>query len=272
MRASSSDRGVQCPRSLVQLGKPIPSANGEDSREYGTAAHYYKETGELRGSEKHVALLRRKIERSGFNRDEWWKPGTGQHEVTFAIHLNSTQLLTTEMEGGAADRWKKEFSAEWLTGTIDWYVPEAPGTPAWIDDLKTGRWPVDWRTSRQLKSYALVPWIRAGRPTSWGCYVSITQWPAYPLEAPPTRTGGNISGLDLLEHLEDLRWAVAHPEEANAGVGSVGNPCAFCPNREEHPASEWMTSWKWSRLPTCWEGAAGLLRDGKLEQEGNDDE
>lgn len=101
--------------------------------------------------------------------------------------------------------------------------------------------------------------------------MSITQWPRYPLDGLPTRTGGELNALDMMEHLDDLRYAVAHPEEARPNpTGSMGNPCSFCPNREEIPASGWLTSWKWGRLPTCWEGAVHLLRTGQLK--GSNDE
>lgn len=264
---------MQCPRSLVQLGAPIPTESGEDSRDFGTAVHYWKETGGFKGSDGHIRTLKKKIEASGINRDEWWKPGAGEHEVTFAVDLSAVTAVLHDPEEGHdpdPDAWKKAAPAHWLTGTIDWYVPRGD-KPAWVDDLKTGRWPVNWATSRQLKSYALLDWVLAGCPlTGWTHYVSITQWPKYPLDALPKRTGGVLLGLDMAEHLEDLRWAISHPEEANAGDpagGFMENPCTFCPNREEHPSTPWMRSWKYSRMPTCWEGAIGLLRDGKLQRE-----
>jgi hypothetical protein len=129
---------------------------------------------------------------------------------------------------GPSDDWKLDFNPrEWLTGSIDYL-----GVNGWVDDLKTGRWPVDPRTSRQLRSYALAAWVRDGRARDWESVVSITQWPKYPLAAPPRRTSALLTALDLSEHLMELQWAVDHPDEINP----TPDGCRFCTSRLACPA------------------------------------
>lgn len=127
------------------------------------------------------------------------------------------------------DAWKKSFNANhYLTGTIDWLQLGNEETLPWVDDLKTGRWPVDPKTSKQLLSYLLVPWTLAGSPLiGWEGVVSITQWPKYPLGKLPKRSSHRVSGLELAEHLEDLRWAMNSPDVANP----TEEHCRFCPCR-----------------------------------------
>jgi hypothetical protein len=68
-------------------------------------------------------------------------------------------------------------------------------------------------------------------PMAWDGLVSITQWPKYPLAGKPVRTSYQLSGFDLLEHLEDLRWAMAHPDEVNPDEEA----CRFCAAKPNCP-------------------------------------
>jgi hypothetical protein len=168
---------------------------------------------------------------SGVKSEDWW-PDPGTHELTFALELDGLKVLEWDPSCGVSrDDWKAAFPAdEWLTGTID-YLVIGEGWP-WLDDLKTGRWRVDPVTSKQLRSYALYPWVLSGCAPDFEIEVSITQWTKYPLSGSPERSWHRLTHLDLMEHLEDLRWAVEHPFEVNAGE----EQCRFCECRPFCPA------------------------------------
>ncbi len=193
---------------------------------------------------------------------EWW-PTDGEHEVAFAIELFTLDVSIGPKGKETGEGWKAKFDTRrYLTGTVD-YLRRATDTHYdWLDDLKTGRWVSDVRKSAQLRSYALLPWIQDGRKLSWRGAVSFTQWERYPLAALPKRTEHILTGLDMAEHLESLRYALVNPDEVNVvdtttdrrGRTDVMSPCAFCPCRETHPASSWMQHWKHSRLPLCMPG------------------
>lgn len=239
MRASESDRAVACPASLVLIRSArAPSERRDRAAAWGTLCHHWAETGETDpawADPRDTKCLEKKLVLSGVRREVYWTGGV--HEVTFAINLTANEfppivLRYEMMRNGLAeyptrDEWKAAFPAgEWLTGTIDYLEPDN------LDDLKTGRWPVDPATSKQLRSYALLPWIEAGMPIKWDIPVTITQWERYPLDGLPVRTTYILTGVDLLDHLEDLRWAAAHPEEVNA----TDDGCRFCACKPNCPA------------------------------------
>lgn len=172
---------------------------------------------------------------SGVEREDWWKiarpdladPIEG-HEVTFAIHLQTLDIHLYRGQRSGADVWKEAFDpVEYLTGTIDWLEG------SWVDDLKTGHWKVDEKTSKQLLSYALVPWILDGKRDGWCGVVSITQWERYPLHGRPQRRVHDISDLDLALHVKDLRWARDNPGDINR----TEDGCQYCDCRPNCP--EW---------------------------------
>ncbi len=168
-------------------------------------------------------------------REHWWSGNTGgEHEVTFALELNhlTVKRYTGECWCGGCDRdaWKAHHTGpRWLTGTIDYLLVE---TGCWVDDLKTGEWPVSPVDNKQLLSYALYPWVLAGCPLKYGASLSITTWKKYRLDAPPTREEWEATGFDLHEHLEDLRWAATHPDEVNP----TDDGCRFCECKPGCPA------------------------------------
>ncbi len=174
-----------------------------------------------------IKCLQKKLVLSGIKRDEWWPPGQGEHEVTFALNLETLLLQWYQGSKTEGDTWKAAFYASptWLTGTADW-VLKAPGFVA-VDDLKTGRWPVEAQDNKQLLTYALPFWIAEGCPARYTVQNSITQWPRYPLDGLPKRNWGHATGLDMALHLEDLRWALAHPGEANPEREN----CMFCESK-----------------------------------------
>jgi hypothetical protein len=198
------------------------------------------ESGEIQGgTEKDRRCLEKKLTESGIKRDEWWPRENSEHEATFAIEISQdiagiagrVQLWQPAYRL-SRDEWKKAHQGNWITGSIDWLDWGDRRCMAHIDDLKTGRWLTNPATSKQLRSYALLPWLLAGRPMNWDGIVSITHWPRYPLHALPTRTSHVLSAFDLMEHLEDLAWAVSHPDEVNPGHDA----CMFCPCRVNCPA------------------------------------
>jgi len=186
--------------------------------------HRWKETGEV------CDLIEKKLLLSGMDDEErvrWW-PEVGHHEVTFAVELDPGVLhLYADRKDPylTVDRWKESFDPQrFLTGTIDYL--DGP----WVDDLKTG-WPVKVTMSKQLRSYALVPWLLRRRPASYRGLLSITHYPRYPLRTAPTRTWSVVTGAELELHLEDLRWAVTSPTIINPSEDA----CRFCPSRSHCP-------------------------------------
>lgn len=242
MRASSSDRNVVCPASLLIVPERLRSESSQKAIDWGTLCHFWKETGDpyMPGaSATDIRCLEKKLLMSGVEREDWWPPGPGQHEVTFAVHLKTRQLRMYDADmvvrlddepWANFDDWKAAFDPkEYLTGTIDWLEND------WVDDLKTGHWPVDEKTSKQLLSYALVPWMQNGMSPSWHGVVSITQWERYPLAGLPHRREHEVSAYDLNEHLEDCLYAVEHPERFNP----TEEGCKFCDRRAAGLCPEW---------------------------------
>lgn len=196
-----------------------PNAKRDAAADWGTLTHAWVETGETDDE-----TLERKIMLSGIVREDWWPP-SGLHEVTFAIELFDVRAERFTGPRDEADAWKAQFygNPRYLTGTIDYL--NTTGIP-WVDDLKTGRWPVPY-TKRQIHSYVLLPWVEEGCPLDARKYRrSITQWPKYPLAELPRRSGLEhpLTTLDLACHLDDLRWSVENPDEANP----TEEGCRFC--------------------------------------------
>lgn len=251
MRGSEAGRAIICPASLVLPRVPRePSERRDRAANFGTLVHHWKETGDESppwADPRDTKTLLKKLVLTGVDREFWWPSDEGRHEVTFALHLPTLELrfhegdkaldlMTTHPDGsvtGVPDRdlWKKGFGNEWLTGTIDWLGNPAEGV-GYVDDLKTGSWPVDVKTSAQLRAYSLVPWVMAGQPLAWDGLVSITSWPKYKLSDPPKRTSHTLSALDLEETLVDLRHAYKHPEQ----VVPSEEGCKFCDCKPLCPA------------------------------------
>ena len=103
-------------------------------------------------------------------------------------------------------------------------VRDGQGRLTLIGDLKTGSWPVDADGNPQLYSYVLPFWVAEGCPIRWWCDIRIEQWPKYPLSGLPELKPAVVTGLELRCHLEDLRWALANPNEANPDEET----CRFC--------------------------------------------
>lgn len=291
MRASSSDRVIQCPASLVLPKHILPRREKtDDANQLGTLCHHWKEVGHWSGcwpsplTEKQdgfVRLLLKKLALSGLDDlyEEYWPSGCGRHEVTFAYSPFTLELVLYEGERWGADEWKKQSrfdASRWVTGTIDW-LGHTFGKDRWrIDDLKTGAWPVAVEDNKQLLSYAVVPWLMDEHPDEWELDVSITSWPKYPLAGLPTRKTGIITAFEIQEHLQDLRWALGNPQivrPSDYGEAQVERElanCAGCDCREPVPGiSGWVTHFWFRTLPHCAPGMMAMLRkkwdDGSVQ-------
>lgn len=241
MRASETDRAIICPASLVRKKTGRRSEKANTTAGWGTFAHRWKETGEIKGSKSHVKTLTKKLIASGIDREKLW-PKTSDshgHEATFSINLESLQLRLWSPQGSkySSDHWKRRHPRHrYLTGSIDWLSTRSRDGLPWVDDLKTGTWPVSAKYSKQLRSYALVPWVLSGCTSS--VWVSITQWPKYRLDCKPKRNWYLLTSEMLQGHLKKVRWAVANTHKAIPS--SEG--CRFClckPDCSEFKESEY---------------------------------
>ena len=267
MRASETDRGVICPASLV-LPRYGESTNATVAAEYGTLAHRWVETGRLpacsakkrrRGCGCDGCVLEKKVLMSGIDRRQWWPKG--EHEVTFALELFTLELRYYRGPRREANAWKARFYSKprWLTGTID-YRGTIDRRP-WVDDFKSGKWQQDYRKP-QVSCYLLPRWVEEGCPYDALYFRSITQWPKYPLDELPSRTGlaHPMRGAGLHMHLDALRWAAEHPDEVNPEPIYTGpydpdvplSVCAFCPCRPV--THELMNNYRYRAQQHCWPG------------------
>jgi hypothetical protein len=184
--------------------------------------------GEVKTLNKKLALVKP-------DRDHWW-PKSGEHEIAFAFNVYTYELKWFKGDKALGDKWKARFYPfpKWITGTTDWVQNSTNGgvLTVWVDDLKTGKWPVEAAGNYQLMTYGLPFWIKAGMPLDAVIKLSITQWPKYPIPGKPERNWGYCTGLDLALHLQDLRYALEHPEEANPEK----ELCRFCDSRENCPS------------------------------------
>ncbi len=180
-----------------------------------------------------IKCLDKKLEMSSIARDEWWPPGQGEHEVAFAFHVYTNEVRWYRGDKVAGDEWKAGFYQwpEWISGTADWAYA-AKGLIG-VDDLKTGRWPVSAADNKQLMTYAMPFWLEQGMPLKCRLTLSITQWERYPLGGLPKRNWwpGGAGGLDMMAHLQDLRWALEHPGEA----APDRETCMFCDCKNDCP-------------------------------------
>lgn len=279
LRASSSDRVLACPYSLVAPRYELPRRKKTaEANEFGSLTHYWVETGRFDytgATANDVKTLKKKIALSGIERERWWPPETGRHEVTFAFNPFTLELVMFRGKRDKADAWKKGKRWEptrWVTGTIDWLGKRGPHKRWHVDDLKTGAWDVDVETSKQVRTYAVVPWLLDGQPYDWECDTSITQWPKYPLPDEPGRTWHVLTEMDLMEHLADIRWALSNPqivrpvifgppEKDENGRYSFGEKlphCAGCECRIPVPGiSTFVTNFWYRTLPYC---LAGMMK------------
>lgn len=232
MRASSSDRIVNCPASLVLPRVRKADKRRDDAAAYGTLVHHWMETGDPYpnwADDRHTALLERKLIASQVKREDWW-PG-GVHESTWALNLRTLDLRKYTGEARGRDAWKETWSPlEWLTGTIDW----SNTNPLSADDLKTG-WCPEVRYNKQLLSYGLFLWLDSGRAEDL-IQLSITHWPKYPLDGLPVRHRWVATSVDLECHLADLQFSANNLDLEVFDGNGLGH-CRFCESKKH--CNEW---------------------------------
>lgn len=225
MRSSESDRALICPSSLVRVKNEPRSEKADKAAAWGNLVHHWKETGDHSGNK----TLIKKLAATSVDRAKLW-PITEYslgHEITFSIDINSLQLRiwSPERSKYPRDHWKSRHPRNrYLTGSID-FVSQSDRSGdwlPWVDDLKTGTWPVYAKKSLQLQSYALVPWILNDCDTD--VWVSITQWPKYRLDCKPKRNWHLLRSADLARHVQKIRWAVENPQIAIP----TEDGCRFC--------------------------------------------
>lgn len=232
MRASSSDRIVKCPASLVLPRVREANDRRDDAAAYGTLVHHWMETGDADpkwAAKNHVTLLKRKLMASGTKREHWWQGGV--HESTWALNLRTLDLQKHAGFSQARDIWKESFDpVEWLTGTIDWSSTD----PLAADDLKTG-WCPEVKYNKQLLSYGLFLWLSVQRVVD-RISLSITHWPKYPLTITPVRHSWVATSIDLECHLADLQFAMDN-RDLEVYDGSGKGHCRFCESKKH--CNEW---------------------------------
>lgn len=182
--ASKLDRGALCPASTVR-----PETRSEPGKPaiWGNGAHKFIETGVVPEGPDTPAWvtkgLKDKIASSGFKREDWYPPGA--HETQ--AYLDGPNLDQVSI---VIDKQYPELPSS-IRFKID-YVGEYQGLP-WIEDLKTGRFPVP-PTALQVAAAALLVKQLVG---SKGAFGSVLHWPRYPKHALPNRERAPFSADDL---------------------------------------------------------------------------
>ena len=173
-------------------------------------------------------------------------PGTGEHEVAFALHTQR-RIVARYPEPGtqpgtvlrsAREAWKLSFNEEWITGTCDW-LDDFLGVP-WIDDLKTGSWvPSNPWDLWQLRFYAVCATMLTGSPE---VAVSITHWPRSPADGLPKRIfvpGNVVTREELLGYTLPMLEYARQAREKSILEGPdtrPGSHCTYCPSANHCPA------------------------------------
>ena len=170
-------------------------------------------------------------------------PVEGRHEVTFAIDVAKPgRIASFQGSKDQVHEWSSKLGGSWLKGEAD-YVGETAFGALWIDDLKTGRFPPDPK-SGQLLTYALGAYLSIAVPDRPKYLAaSITHWPRYPVDSPPTRTWSKLTPLDLKKWFVTL--SATYQETRRLRLLPVvkvlqevkpGEHCTFCPAKDGCPA------------------------------------
>lgn len=235
--ASELDRKLVCPAASVL---PVDEGTRGEGALWGTSMHHWKATGELfeglteRGRGKKYRPRVDVLRDNSLPREVLW-PG-GEHEVSYvhgsvsgrsSPHVNNVGRVL-----GYLDR--ESLPRTTTKGTCDWETSLGPAA-LWQDDLKTGR--MEWERAKpseraQLLFYAYCGALWHGLPRSEDVMVSVTHWPKYPRENPPTRVTELIPVDRLLRfgtQLEEARQLAAKPGAADLTV--PGEHCTFCKSK-----------------------------------------
>jgi hypothetical protein len=192
----------------------------------GKAYHHWSETGEIPasltpGHKKRLAKI---------DRAELW-PEDGRHEVAYAYDVLTRQFKEL---GRGRDAYAGSGVAElpdWtVTGTVDYEGP------AWVDDLKTGKYGADW-VQLDFGAAAIGTTQGAGEVTQ-----TTTLIPMSPQSAEPARelqTQSPEAREEFLADLETLygRVLVARGQlkRGSLRVFPEQKRCQYCPARAACP-------------------------------------
>lgn len=239
-RASSLDLFLNCSGWIGKVTKEDQKLadeefeNAETARDWGTMAHYWKETGKVlyKGKgpqelkEKEERLLANRIWNHNLSSQGLWPFKDGNHEVSVAYNW---RLRFSVVHWGRVDEdWRDQWSTDWITGTTDYFRFPFKTRIAWIDDLKTGKW---WykrpNQSAQLVFY-LLAFARCGLFDIPQGRLTVTHWPKYPAKSPPMRMESIVTAEQLLKFEDKLCKAA---EEAGQYYNPSVDRCKFCPGR-----------------------------------------
>lgn len=216
--ASRLDRGALCPASTV-----LPETKSESGKgaQWGTAAHEFMETGQIpKGPETPAWVtkgLADKVICSGFDRAKWYPPGA--HEVQ--AYLDGPNFEDVSIVPGGHDDWPERESS--IRVKID-YVGVHEGKP-WVEDLKTGRFPVP-PSALQVAAAALLVAQLVGSKAAYG---TVLHWPRYPKAAPPVRSKFYLYDEAALEATrEQLLLARARALQPNPPAIPGEEQCRWC--------------------------------------------
>lgn len=216
------------PREERKSERAVEAAN------YGTAVHYWKETGE-EGEGRLWTTIKKKIE--GVNRGELWPDGL--HEVPLAFNVLTTEAraLVLPVSNEAKAQWKANMGPDWIVGTAD-FVGLLLGGP-WVDDLKTGR-EAHWEKYAAQQTFYLMTWTLFSEHTLVPGRTTITHWPRYPINLKPLRFGKVLEESDYLDFQVRLRNLHAEyvklKTEQESGMDVIprlrdGEQCVYCPSK-----------------------------------------
>lgn len=238
-RASSLDRLLACSGGSFLGGTDVKSERAEEAADWGTLVHHWKATGEIKQVNEwknHPALFKRKLEKSGVKREDWWPVEDFFHEKAFALDPDGGVVA---YDGERAEAWKAERDDRFCTGTCDgfgWMFDTL-----WVDDLKTGRFVSLEEYKQQLRFYALcVVRLTAYRGD---VNLTLTHWPRYPNHGQPVRMGMVIEQDDLkafAKQLSRLRSEILRGRDKPELVtlNPSESACLWCPSRGVCPAYE----------------------------------
>lgn len=263
LRASSLPLLTKCPGALSLPTEQSDSEAAQAGSDWGTMAHHWKETGEVRGPSRRLEnAFRKALVRAGLDtgaaRNGLW-PAGGEHETSVALRVDGLREVYRN------DGHKYDGLDAWVTGTSDYYWRLVDGS-LWVDDFKTGKFypnpaPDSWShnpefpvgenlypqdpESAQLRCYALG--LTELLSFSGDIILSITHWPRLPLvrrHSYPERLWAYTDSARLRDYwysLEQLYRDKVHNNAVLSGRSvdywyqglrlNPGDHCRFCPAR-----------------------------------------
>lgn len=224
--ASQLKRAMACPASMVlkQSDKPY-SKNATKAAEFGTNAHHYLETGEIRPGVEEWA--------SRFSRDKIYPPD-GWHEAIAWYRPDTGEMgLKPPGDGPRKHRDYDSLYEYALVGTLDYVNLKCADVPI-VDDLKTTTWFPPPPNAPQLKFAGMV----ISHIFNTEVILSVTHIPRYPKGKGPMRakyrlTKGEAAIFKIkLDALYEAFMLESRRQRLGQKLSTVKNSeCKFCPSR-----------------------------------------